>query len=135
MQNIVFTNGCFDIIHPGHIDLLQRAKGLGKYLIVGLNSDESVSRIKPGRPINDQSFRKTILQNIRWVDEVIIFNDDTPLNLIQRIKPDVLVKGGDWIVEQIVGYDFVKSYGGLVYSLSLLPGFSTTSIIDKIRGC
>ena len=135
MNRIVFTNGCFDIIHPGHIDLLQKASCLGHHLIVGLNSDLSVSRIKPGRPINDQYFRKTVLQNIKGVDEVIIFDEDTPINLIKAIKPDVLVKGGDWPLDQIVGYEFVESCGGAVFSLPLLTGFSTTSIIEKIRGC
>ena len=134
MNRIVFTNGCFDIIHPGHIDLLQKASCFGQHLIVGLNSDSSVSRIKTGRPINDQYFRKTVLQNIKYVDEVIIFDEDTPINLIKAIKPDILIKGGDWPLDQIVGYEFVESYGGTVFSLPLLPGFSTTSIIEKIRG-
>ena len=132
-QKIVFTNGCFDIIHRGHVDYLNRAKSLGDYLIVGLNSDNSIKRIKgPKRPINDQDSRKFVLENLRAVDQVIIFDEDTPLKLIKMVKPKVLVKGGDWSVKDIVGSDFVKDRGGEVYSLKFVDNFSTTNIINEI---
>ncbi len=131
---IVFTNGCFDILHAGHIDLLQRAKALGTKLIVGINSDESVRAIKRnGRPINDQQARKAVLLGVEAVDEVVIFSELTPENLIKSIRPDVLVKGGDWKLEEIVGADFVKSYGGQVVSVPLKNGYSTSNIVEKIR--
>lgn len=129
----VFTNGCFDIIHEGHVSYLNDAKKLGDRLVIGLNSDASVKRLKGNlRPINDEQARKYILENLKSVDEVIIFEEDTPLELIMRIKPDVLVKGGDWPVEQIVGHEFVLSRGGQVKSLPFVNGRSTTSIIEKI---
>jgi D-sedoheptulose 7-phosphate isomerase len=131
---VVFTNGCFDIIHAGHIDLLQRAKALGTKLIVGINSDESVRAIKgDGRPINDQDARKAVLLGLGGVDEVVIFDELTPEKLIKSIRPDVLVKGGDWKLDEIVGGDFVRSYGGQVFSLPLKDGYSTTNIVEKIR--
>lgn len=130
---MVFTNGCFDIIHPGHIDLLERANALGDRLVVGLNSDRSVRSIKgPDRPIQCQEDRAAVLSGLRSVDEVIIFDEATPENLIRRIRPDVLVKGGDWPVSEIVGADLVQSWGGKVVSLPLLPGYSSSAIIDKI---
>ncbi|QQS33108.1 MAG: D-glycero-beta-D-manno-heptose 1-phosphate adenylyltransferase [Acidobacteriota bacterium] len=130
---IVFTNGCFDIIHPGHIDLLERAKALGDRLIVGLNSDRSVRSIKgPDRPIQNQVDRAAVLSGLRSVDEVIIFDEATPEELIRKIKPDVLVKGGDWPVTEIVGADLVQSWGGKVVSLPLLPGYSSSAIIDRM---
>ena len=133
---IVFTNGCFDIVHAGHIDLLERARALGTTLIIGINSDESVRSIKgDGRPINDQNARKAVLLGLEVVDEVVIFDELTPENLIKNIKPDVLVKGGDWKIEEIIGGDFVRSYGGQVFSLPLKDGYSTTNIVDKIKGC
>lgn len=131
---IVFTNGCFDIVHAGHIDLLERARALGTKLIVGINSDESVRAIKgTDRPINDQEARKAVLLGLNAVDEVIIFNELTPEDLIKDIRPDVLVKGGDWKVEEMIGGDFVNGYGGKVISLPLKNGFSTTNIVEKIR--
>ncbi|MEP6787088.1 MAG: D-glycero-beta-D-manno-heptose 1-phosphate adenylyltransferase [Acidobacteriota bacterium] len=131
---IVFTNGCFDIVHAGHIDLLERAKALGTKLIVGINSDESVRTIKgPDRPINGQESRKAVLLGLATVDEVVIFEELTPENLIKNIRPDVLVKGGDWKVEEIIGGDFVNGYGGKVISLPLKDGFSTTKIVERIR--
>ncbi len=131
---IVFTNGCFDIIHPGHIDLLERARGLGTRLIVGLNGDASVGSIKgTGRPIQDQDARKAVLLGLKAVDEVIIFDELTPENLIRSIKPDVLVKGGDWQINEIIGADFVQSYGGKVVSMPLVDGFSSSSIVDRIK--
>ena len=133
-QQVVFTNGCFDIIHVGHIQMLSEAKKQGEYLIVGLNSDASVKRLKgEGRPINSELDRKYLLESIKYVDEVIIFNEDTPIDLIKKIRPNVLVKGGDWPIEDIVGSDFVLSYGGEVKSLVFKEGHSSTNIISKIQ--
>ncbi len=130
---IVFTNGCFDIIHAGHIDLLSRAKALGTKLIVGINSDASIRSIKgPGRPIQNQDARKAVLLGLESVDEVAIFEELTPENLIKHIKPEVLVKGGDWRLDEIIGADFVKQNGGKVISLPLLDGYSSSGIIEKI---
>ena len=129
----VFTNGCFDVLHPGHVDLLERARALGDYLIVGLNSDASVRDIKaPYKPYINQDDRRRMLLGLRSVDEVVIFDEPTPLRLIEELKPDVLVKGGDWPVEKIVGAQQVLARGGQVYSLELLPGYSTTSIVAEI---
>lgn len=134
MENIIFTNGCFDIIHPGHIDLLKRAKQFGGRLIVGINSDESVKKIKGlDRPFIDQESRKEILQGIKYVDEVYIFEELTPENLIKRINPNILIKGGDWKIEEIIGSDYVLSNGGKVFSLPLKEGFSSSRIVDNIR--
>jgi D-sedoheptulose 7-phosphate isomerase len=134
MEKIVFTNGCFDIIHPGHIDLLARARALGTKLIVGINSDESVRAIKGAdRPFLSEEDRKSILEGLKSVDEVRIFDENTPENLIREIKPDVLVKGGDWQIEEIIGADFVQQNGGKVHSLPLKDGFSSSGIVDKIR--
>lgn len=131
----VFTNGCFDILHPGHIDLLQRAKKLGDRLIVAINSDASVSQIKgSGRPIVDQASRKAVLLGLRSVDEVHIFNELTPERIIKQIKPDVLVKGGDWRADEIIGADFVVGNGGKVVSLPLLSGYSSTRVLERILG-
>lgn len=133
MTKIVFTNGCFDILHPGHIDLLSRAKGLGTKLIVGINSDASVRAIKgPSRPINNENERREVLLSLRSVDEVLIFGELTPENLIKQIKPDVLVKGGDWQINEIIGADFVIANGGEVFSLPLKNGFSTSEIIERM---
>lgn len=134
MDIIVFTNGCFDIIHPGHIDLLERAKKLGTRLIVGINSDESVRRIKGGdRPFLSVDERRDVLLGLKAVDEVRVFDALTPENLIQEIKPDVLVKGGDWSTDQIIGADFVLQNGGKVFSLPLKDGFSSSRIVEKVR--
>ncbi len=134
MEKVVFTNGCFDLIHPGHIDLLERAKKKGTKLIVGINSDESVKAIKGAdRPILSEIERKAVLEGLRAVDEVIIFDDSTPENLIRQINPDVLVKGGDWAENEIIGADFVIENGGAVFSLPLLEGFSTSRIVGKIK--
>ena len=133
-KKIVFTNGCFDILHAGHVQMLNEAKKQGSYLIVGLNSDASVKRLKgESRPVNKESDRKFLLENLKAVDEVIIFEEDTPLNLIKKIKPDVLVKGGDWSLDQIVGGDFVIDNGGEVKSLIFKDGYSTTNIIQKVQ--
>ena len=129
-QPLVFTNGCFDILHAGHVSLLRRARELGGCLVVGLNSDASITRLKgPTRPINNCDDRKAVLEAIRWVDRVEVFDDDTPLDLIKKLQPDMLVKGGDWPVDQIVGAEFVQSMGGSVYSLPLVEGKSTTGIL------
>lgn len=131
---IVFTNGCFDILHPGHVDLLERARAMGTKLVVGLNSDSSVSRIKGnGRPYQTAEDRKAVLLGLRAVDEVIIFDDLTPENLIRDLKPDVLVKGGDWATDQIIGADFVIANGGEVHSLPLIKGLSSSNIIEKMK--
>ncbi|MGH9821467.1 MAG: SIS domain-containing protein [Pyrinomonadaceae bacterium] len=131
---IVFTNGCFDLLHPGHVDLLERARRLGTRLIVGLNSDRSVRATKgPGRPFVNEADRKAVLLGLSSVDEVIIFDEATPERLIGDIKPDVLVKGGDWKITEIIGADFVIAEGGQVHSLPLKDNFSSSSIVDKIR--
>lgn len=132
-RKIVFTNGCFDLIHPGHVDLLTKAKGMGETLVIGLNSDRSVKEIKGlNRPINLQGDRANVLSSIQWVDYIILFDQPTPLTLIEAIEPDVLVKGGDWPIETIVGSNLVKKRGGRVLSLPYLDQYSTTGIIDKI---
>ena len=132
-QVIVFTNGCFDIIHSGHLDLLKEARSYGDKLIVGLNSDKSISKLKgPERPIIDQSERKKILSALKFVDEVIIFNEENPLKLIKKLKPSILVKGADYTKEQVVGGEFVESYGGQIKLVKLVKGKSTSNIINKI---
>ena len=131
---LVFTNGCFDIIHEGHVDYLLKARNLGDALIVGLNSDDSVRRLKgPLRPINDVNARAIVLASMFFVDYVIVFNEDTPFNLIKSVKPDILVKGGDYKRDIVVGADFVELNGGKVVIIPFLEGFSTTTIIDKIK--
>ena len=134
-DRIVFTNGCFDILHRGHVEYLQEAAALGDRLVIGLNSDESVRRQNKGleRPLNDQDSRAKVLTALRLVDAVVIFDQDTPLELIQAIGPDVLVKGGDWTEDKIVGAGYVRSMGGDVRSLKLVEGFSTTSMVERIR--
>ena len=132
-QVIVFTNGCFDIIHSGHLDLLKEAKSYGDKLIVGLNSDKSVRKLKgPERPIIGQSERKKILSALKFVDEVIIFNEENPLKLIKKLKPSILVKGADYIKEQVVGAAFVESYGGETKLVKLTKGKSSSKIINKL---
>ncbi len=134
MESVVFTNGCFDIIHAGHVDLLNRARALGSKLIVGINSDESVRSIKgPDRPFQSEESRKELLLALSSVDEVIIFDELNPEKLIKDLKPDVLVKGGDWSAKEIIGSDFVLSYGGKVVSLPLKEGFSSSNIVERIR--
>lgn len=132
---VVFTNGCFDLLHPGHVTYLEEAKKLGDVLVVGINSDESIKRIKGNsRPINDFNFRSKMLAALASVNYVIEFTEDTPLKLIESISPSVLVKGDDYNISQIVGGEFVRSIGGSVKTISFLEGFSSTSIISKIRG-
>jgi len=128
-KKIVFTNGCFDIIHVGHVRYLKGAKALGDILIIGLNSDKSVSSIKPDRPINAQTYRAEVLSSLEMVDYVVLFDQETPYELIKLIQPDILVKGGDWKKEEIVGSDIVKE----TYSLPYVEGVSTTGIIEKIK--
>lgn len=131
---IVFTNGCFDILHPGHVDLLERARGLGTKLVVGLNSDSSVKQIKgPDRPYQSEENRRRVLLGLKAVDEVVIFDELTPEKLIHRIKPDILVKGGDWPVSEIIGADFVIANGGQVHSLPLVDGHSTSAILERVK--
>ncbi|HKK34004.1 MAG TPA: D-glycero-beta-D-manno-heptose 1-phosphate adenylyltransferase [Desulfomicrobiaceae bacterium] len=130
---VVFTNGCFDILHAGHVDYLQRARALGDLLVVGMNSDDSVRRLKGEcRPVNSEQDRAAVLAGLECVDRVVIFDEETPLELIRIIRPQVLVKGGDWPVERIVGREIVQGDGGRVLSLELLPGYSTTGIIKRI---
>lgn len=134
---LVFTNGCYDILHPGHVDLLARARALGDGLILGLNSDASVRRIKgelagPPRPVNSEDERAFVLAGLSSVDFVVLFEEDTPFELIQAVRPQVLVKGGDWDVARIVGREVVEQDGGQVVSLPLLPGYSTTGLIEKL---
>lgn len=134
-RRVVFTNGCFDILHVGHVRYLQDARALGDLLVVGINADASVKRLKgPERPIQFESDRAEILAGLAAVDYVVIFGEDTPLALIERIQPDVLVKGGDWPVEKIIGSSFVLGRGGDVRSLPFHPGHSTTSLIARIDG-
>ncbi len=133
-KKIVFTNGCFDIIHSGHIYYLNEAKKLGDVLIIGLNSDSSVKRLKGSeRPINNESDRALILDSLKFVDYVTIFDEDTPYNLIDLIKPDILVKGGDYIADEVVGADIVRENGGQVVIIPYVQGKSTTGIIEKIK--
>lgn len=132
-KKVVFTNGCFDLIHAGHVDYLEKAKSLGDMLIVGLNSDASVRRIKGNkRPILPQEMRARVLSSLKPVDYVVIFDEDTPLQLIESIKPDVLVKGGDWEVERIVGREVVESCGGKVISIPFEYDISTSKIIERV---
>jgi len=133
-KKIVFTNGCFDLIHAGHVNYLRKAKDSGDILIVGLNSDESVKRLKGNdRPLNLQQHRALVLSELISVDYIVIFEEDTPYDLINSIKPDVLVKGGDWQVKDIVGSELVLQNGGEVLSINYLSGFSTTRIINRIK--
>lgn len=132
-QKIVFTNGCFDLLHLGHIDYLAKAKDLGDKLIIGVNTDDSVRRLKGVyRPLQDENSRLHILAALEFVDAVILFNENTPYELIKKIQPDVLVKGADYKIEDIVGYDIVTSRGGSVKTIEYLEGYSTTSIEQRI---
>jgi|APTNR8051073442_1049403.scaffolds.fasta_scaffold69652_2 rfaE bifunctional protein nucleotidyltransferase chain/domain len=134
-KKIVFTNGCYDLIHAGHVLFLTQARTFGDFLAVGINSDASVRRLKgPSRPILPAAERKLLLENLKPVDCVITFPEDTPANLIRKIQPDVLIKGGDWSTGTIVGADTVRARGGKVISGLFVKGRSTSAIIDKIRG-
>ena len=132
---LVFTNGVFDLLHPGHVDVLLGARRQGDALVVGLNSDASVKRLKgPERPVRNEAERGYVLAALGMVDRVVLFEQDTPLELILRLRPDVLVKGGDYTIETIVGATEVQSWGGEVRVIPLTPGQSTTSIIERLRG-
>lgn len=132
---VVFTNGCFDLLHPGHIDYLTATRALGDFLIVGVNDDASVSRLKgPQRPINKLADRMVMLAALESVDVVIAFSEDTPLELIKKVKPDLLVKGGDYDKEEIVGASEVEQQGGTVVIIPFKEGYSSTALIEKIKG-
>ncbi|OQW50349.1 MAG: glycerol-3-phosphate cytidylyltransferase [Proteobacteria bacterium SG_bin7] len=133
-KKVVFTNGCFDILHVGHVSYLRRARHLGDFLVVGLNADVSVRRLKgPTRPVQCEEDRATILSALECVDYVVLFSEDTPKDLIEKVNPDVLVKGGDWPVDKIVGADYVISIGGQVKSLPFIEGKSSSSILEKVK--
>lgn len=133
-QQIVFTNGCFDIVHLGHIDYLEKAHNLGHRLILGLNTDESVSCIKgPLRPVVNEYARARLMAALEFVDAVTLFGEPTPLELIEAIQPDILVKGDDYTVATIVGAEFVLNRGGRVETIALVPGYSTTKLIERIK--
>jgi D-glycero-beta-D-manno-heptose 1-phosphate adenylyltransferase len=132
-RKIVFTNGCFDVLHRGHVDYLVRASELGDQLVIGLNTDESVKRLKgPARPYLDEETRAYILASMSFTSAIILFDEDTPLELIRKVKPDVLVKGSDYKPVEIVGHDLVTSWGGKVLTVDLTPGFSSTQVIGKL---
>ncbi|MDX2129281.1 MAG: D-glycero-beta-D-manno-heptose 1-phosphate adenylyltransferase [Chloroherpetonaceae bacterium] len=132
-KSVVFTNGCFDILHAGHVQYLQKARDLGDLLVVAINSDASVKRIKgEKRPINTEEDRAYVLKGLRSVDAVIVFDEDTPYEVIKALIPDVLVKGGDWAIENIVGKDIVEAHGGEVKTISFLAGRSTSNVIEKV---
>lgn len=134
-KRVVFTNGCFDLLHPGHIRSLETARGLGDVLIVGVNSDESVRRLKgEGRPVIPEQERAEILASLECVDAVVIFDESTPQRVVAALLPDVLVKGGDWPGNQIVGREEVEAAGGKVVLVEVVPGYSTTEILKKIKG-
>jgi len=131
-NKIVFSNGCFDVLHRGHIYLLSRARELGDLLVVGLNSDASVTKLKgPGRPVNNQESRAEVLGALAFVDYIIVFEEDTPMDMIITLKPDILIKGGDYKLEDIVGHQEVISSGGSVETIPMLEGYSSSSIIDR----
>lgn len=133
-KKIVFSNGCFDILHRGHVEYLAKAAAFGDVMIIGLNSDASVKRLKgPSRPINDENARAFVLAGLEFVNAVVLFDEDTPYNLIKTIQPDVLVKGSDYKPENIVGYDIVTAKGGKVETIDLVEGYSTTEIINKMK--
>lgn len=133
-KKIVFTNGCFDILHHGHLDLLARAASLGNMLVVGLNTDSSVQRLKgPLRPITHEQDRAFQIASLLFADAVCLFDEDTPEELIKAIKPDILVKGGDYTIDKIVGADFVQQNGGEVHIIPFVDGYSTTGIISRIQ--
>jgi len=131
-RKIVFTNGVFDLIHVGHIYLFEEAKKLGYKLVVGLNSDKSATKIKR-KPVNNQKERKRVLKAIKYIDEVRIFSEVNPLSLIRKVRPDILIKGGDYIRSTVIGHEFVESYGGKVVVIPTLKGNSTTKTIKKIK--
>lgn len=133
-EKVVFTNGCFDIVHRGHLEYLSKAADLGTKLVIGLNTDSSVKRLKgDSRPVNDEECRALLLASLEFVDKVIFFEEDTPYELIKHVQPDILVKGSDYKAEDIVGYDVVTNKGGCVKTIDFTDGYSSTSIIEKIK--
>ncbi|HEX3121572.1 MAG TPA: D-glycero-beta-D-manno-heptose 1-phosphate adenylyltransferase [Candidatus Acidoferrum sp.] len=132
-RRVVFTNGCFDVLHPGHIKTLEQARSLGDALIVAINSDASVASLKPGRPLIPENERAEILAALESVDAVVIYNELTPREIVSALLPDVLVKGGDWADNKIIGREEVEAAGGRVVSIPVVPGYSTTEILRKIR--
>ncbi len=133
-KKVVFTNGCFDILHPGHVDYLCQARDFGEYLVLGLNTDASVKKLNkaPNRPINDEITRSLVLAGLACIDAIVFFDEETPYELISFLKPDILVKGDDYKVENIVGQDIVLGAGGKVLTIPMLQGYSTTKLIEKI---
>lgn len=132
-ERIVFTNGCFDLLHLGHVDYLEKARALGTRLVVGLNTDLSVSALKPGRPLQDETSRARILAALAFVDAVVLFGEPTPLQLIEAVRPDVLVKGDDYSIDGIVGHELVLNSGGQVLTVPLVAGYSTSRLVEKAR--
>lgn len=133
-ERVVFTNGCFDILHPGHVTYLHHARSLGDRLIVGINSDDSTRRLKgPTRPVNELAARMILLAGLSSTDMIVPFDEDTPIALLQRFKPDILCKGGDYSLAEVVGADEVVAWGGRVVVVDEVPGYATTSLIEKIR--
>ena len=131
-EKVVFTNGCFDLLHLGHVDYLEKARHLGQRLVVGLNTDASVSRLKPGRPLQDEVSRARVLASLLFVDAVVLFDEQTPLALIEALRPDILVKGNDYALSGIVGHEVVLQNGGQVLTVPLVAGYSTTRIVERI---
>jgi len=133
-QKIVFSNGCFDLVHRGHIEYLAKAADLADVFILGLNTDRSVQRLKgPSRPLQDEDARAILMASLSFIDYVVLFDEDTPLELITEIQPDILVKGEDYKIEDVVGYDIVQQKGGIVQTIELTEGYSTSRIVDKIK--
>lgn len=132
-EKVVFTNGCFDLLHLGHVDYLEKARALGDRLVVGLNTDASVGALKPGRPLQDETSRARILAALAFVDAVVLFGDDTPLRLIEAVQPDVLVKGDDYAIDGIVGHETVLKSGGQVLTVPLVKGYSTSALVARAR--
>jgi rfaE bifunctional protein nucleotidyltransferase chain/domain len=135
-KKVVFTNGCFDLLHPGHVAYLEAARSLGDALVVGVNTDASARRLNkgPGRPVSPEGDRTRVLAALACVDRVVLFEEDTPLALITALQPDILVKGGDYAVPEIVGREVVEGMGGQVLALPFVPGYSTTALLARIRG-
>jgi rfaE bifunctional protein nucleotidyltransferase chain/domain len=134
-KKVVFSNGCFDILHPGHVDYLCQARDLGDYLVLGLNTDASVRRLEkaPGRPYNNEHTRAAVLAGLACIDAIVMFDEQTPLDLITFLQPDILVKGNDYAIEQVVGHDVVLANGGQVVTIPLVQGYSTTALVNKIK--
>ncbi|MET4107733.1 D-glycero-beta-D-manno-heptose 1-phosphate adenylyltransferase [Hymenobacter sp. UYP22] len=131
-EKVVFTNGCFDLLHLGHVDYLEQARHLGQRLVVGLNTDASVSCLKPGRPLQDEVSRARVLASLLFVDAVVLFDEQTPLSLVEALRPNVLVKGNDYQISGIVGHEVVLENGGQVLTVPLVAGYSTTRIVERI---